>query len=176
MEFIFNLPGIEEMKLRGVPPLELSLIIPSLCSAPRLCPNLKWLHIESTPLRSPRSLLLELDKLLADRKEVGAPLQSITVTVKCEMLIPATDHCAFLTSWEGLVGGSVRLEYEQTKVKKLRRCRRRNYEDDGESDCEEEDEEDEDEEADAGDPGDCCVGWDGWPEKWPKTMGEMGGK
>jgi hypothetical protein len=87
------------------------------------------------------------------------------------MLIPATDHCAFLTSWEGLVGGGVRLEYEQTKFEKLPRCRRHNRE---EGEGEDEDEE-EDKETDAGDPGDCCVGWDGWPEKWPKTMGEMGG-
>ena len=33
-----------------------------------------------------------------------------------------------------------------------------------------------DEEAGAGSPYDGCVGWGGWPEKWPKTMGEVIGQ
>ena len=105
------------------------------------------------------------------------------VKVKCEMLIPATDHRAFLTSWEELVEGGVRLEYERTEVEKLRRYRRRDFDDEDECDDygeewdskdeDEEEDEDEDEEVDAGGPG--CVGWDGWPEKWPNVVGEMGG-
>jgi len=155
--------------------VEFSSILEYLCGASMFklpCPNLKRLCIESIPLHSPRSLLVELGKLLSERKGAGAPFQSITVKVKCEMLIPALDHCTFLTSWEGLVGGSVRLEYERTKVKELPRCRRRNWD---EWDSDEEDDEDEGEEVGVGDSDDSCVGWDGWPEKWPEAIGEMGG-
>ena len=83
------------------------------------CQNLKRLDVESSPLRSPRLLLGGLGGLLATRKETGAPFESVTVKVRCERLIPPADHCALLTSWEGLVGGGVRLEYEQIEVKKL---------------------------------------------------------
>jgi hypothetical protein len=166
-----HLFSVEEVKFRGVPPRELSIILGFLFGSSRpkiFWPNLKRLYIESIPLSSPKSLLVALDKLLTEGKErrVGVSFQSITVKVKCEMLIPATDHCAFLTSWDGLVGGGIRLEYEQTEVKKLRRCRRRNRED------EKLDREEEDKMAGTDDPD--CVGWDGWPEKWPKVIGEMG--
>ena len=88
-------------------------------------------------------------QLLAARKEAGAPFKLVTVKVRSERLIPATEHCAFLTFWEGLVGGGVRLEYERTEV-----------EGGGEG---------------TDDPDDC-VGWDGWPEQWPKTVEEMRGR
>jgi len=179
VRLISNLPGIEEAKLHGIPPLEFSSILGCLSRGPKVklrCPNLKRLDIESSPLRSPRLLLAGLGKLLATRKEVGAPFQSVTVKVRCEMLIPATEHCALLTTWEGLVGGGVRLEYEQIEVKKL--LKRRHPPEDGED----EDDADEDEggevvdgEVYAGDPSDC-VGWDGWPENWPKTVEEMRGQ
>ncbi|KAF9645214.1 hypothetical protein BDM02DRAFT_3120580 [Thelephora ganbajun] len=140
---IFNLPDVGGVTLQGLPPLELSSILRHLRGAPKFklpCPNLKRLHIESSPLPSPRSLLVELDEFLARRKRAGAPFKSVTVKVKCEMLIPTTDHCAFLNSWKGLVKGDVKLEYEQTKVEKLPRCRRRNYEREGDRDYDEEDE------------------------------------
>ena len=185
-QFLFGLPNAEEVKLRGVPPLELSYILEFLSGSLKSrmhCPNLKRLHIESIPLPSPRPLLVALDRLFTGRKEGGAPFQSVVVKVKCEMLIPATDHRAFLTSWEELVEGGVRLEYERTEVEKLRRYRRRDFDDEDECDDygeewdsedeDEEEDEDEDEEVDAGGPG--CVGWDGWPEKWPNVVGEMGG-
>ena len=178
---IRNFPDLEEVTLRGVPPMVLSFILRYLCGTPGTglhCPNIKRLHIESIPLRSPRSLLVELGKLLTERKGGGMPLRSFTVKVKCEVLIPATDHCAFLTSWESLVEGDVRLEYEQSTVRKLPRCCHCNSEGEYDWDSEEEDDEDEEddegkyEEMGAGDPDDSCVGWDGWPEKWPKTMGK----
>ena len=134
------------------------------------CPNLKRLDIVSSPLRSPRSLLVGLGKLLATRKKLGAAFQSVTVKVKCEVLIPAPDHCAFLTSWDGFVGGSVRLEYERIEVKKL--LRRRHLPEDDEN--KDRDEGGKDGEDGTGDPGDC-VGWDGWPENWPKTVEDMEG-
>ena len=165
--FFFNLPSVEEVNLLGVPPRELSFILKFLCSLPQLkerCQKLKRLHIESTPLRSPRSLLTELGRRLADRKEAGLPFESVTVKVKCETLIPAKDHCAFLTSWEGFVGEGVRLEYERTKVKELPRC--------GSRSCGDEDKVDEDEGTSIVDPDGCCVGWDGWPENWPRTTGK----
>ena len=120
-----------------------------------------------------------LGKLLAERKEKGAPLELAAVKVKCEMLIPAADHCALLTSWKGLVGEGVTLEYERTEVEKLPRCRRRDCEDEDEWDHGDENEDDgggdkggdEDEEVDADDLDDCRVGWDGWPEKWPERVG-----
>jgi len=88
---------------------------------------------------------------------------------------------AFLTSWAGLVEEGVGLECERTKVKELPRYRRRrNYEDGGGWDYEEQwdrtDEgyEDEDEEGEGGgtcDTSEGCVGWNGWPENWPATVG-----
>jgi len=165
--FVSNLPDVEGVKLRGIPLPELTSITGCLCGVPNVempCPNLKRLRIESTLLRSPRPLLLELDKLLAERKKAGRPFQSLTVKMECEMLIPAADHCAFLASWEGLVEGDVWLEYERPKVEKLPRYYH-----------EKEDEEGGRKEAGAGDPDPLCVGWDGWPGQWPKTMGEMRG-
>ena len=176
---ILNLPDVDEVKLRGVPPLELSSIFKCLYGALRSglpSPSLKRLYIESIPLRSPRSLLVGLDKLITRRKGVGAPFHSVAVKVKCEMLIPDAEHCGLLSSWEGLVEGGVVLGYEQTEVKKLHRRRRRTYEDEDECDYEDGDDESGEEEADADDSDDCCVGWDGWPGKWPKTMGEMEGR
>ena len=184
MRFLSNLPGVEEVKLQGVPLRELSIIFEALGGPPGSqlpCKNLKRLHVESTPLRSPRSLLAGLDGLLSGRRNAGAPIQSIAVKVKCEMPIPVAGHHAVLTSWEGLVGGGARLEYERTEVKKLPRCRRRDYlEDDDEWDDVDEDNdkgyEEEDEVASTGDSGDCNHGWDGWPERWPETLEEMGGQ
>ena len=187
MGFIFNLPSIEEVELRGVPSLELSSILEFLHNGAKSelpCPNLRRLHIVSTPIRSPRPLLQDLGRLLAERKEAGVPFQSVTVKVKCELLIPAAEHRAFLTSWGGLVGEDISLKYEETEVKKLPRRRRRNYEDEDDwdyegdewdSDYEGEEDEDEDEGGDEecgnGDPDDGCVGWGGWPENWPATVG-----
>ena len=166
MHFILNLPSVEEITLRGVPPRELSEILSifsgSLGSESQ-CPFLKRLHIESTPLRSPRSLLVLLDKLFAHRKGARIPLQIVTVKARCENLIPATDHCTFLAAWEGFVG-DVWLEYERTVVNRSPDCRR--------YDCGCGSKDDEGGGVVIGDPGDRCVGWDGWPENWPKTMGQ----
>jgi len=165
--FFFNLPRIEEITLLGVPPRELSLIFDSLCSLPQPggpCRNLKRLRIESALTRSPRSLLACFSICLVRRKQEGLPFNSVAVRVKCETIIPATEHCDILASWERLVGEDVKLEYERAVVEKLSRCPscgRGGDEDEGggiDGSC------------------DCCVGWDGWPEKWPKTMGEMSGQ
>jgi len=99
---------------------------------------------------------------------LGVPLQSAKVKVKCESLIPARDHCALLSSWEGLLGG-VQLEYEQTKVEESLVYRRPDYEDGDGWDPK-------DGEIDTGGPGDGCVGWDGWPGEWPVTVGEIRGQ
>jgi len=177
--FIFNLPSVsvEEIKLLGVPPRELSLILEFLCSLPQLsdlCPNLKRLHIETTPLRSPWSLLAGFGGRLADRKKAWAPFQSVVVKVRCEMLIPATDHCALLAAWGGFVTEGVRLEYERAEVRRLPRCPRSSSEDDDEGGGDEGggDEGDEDEGATIVDLGHRCVGWDGWPGNWPMTIEE----
>ena len=84
--------------------------------------------------------------------------------VRCQTLVPVTKHCAFLAAWEGLIGEGVRVEYERTEVDRVPGCRR--YE------CGCGDDEDGDE-AVTGDAGDRCVGWDGWPQKWPETVGEL---
>jgi len=165
-EFIFNHPSIEEVELRGVPSLELSLILKFPHNAAKFklpCPRIRRLRIVSTPVRSPRPLLEELGKLLAERKEAGASFESVTVKAKCELLIPAAEHRAFLTTLGGLVGEGVSLEYEEAKVKKLPWCRCYGYDD--------EEEKDEEKESGTGDPDDGCVGWDGWPENWPATVG-----
>ena len=181
--FLSSLPSVENVKLRGVPPRELAFVLEFLCTIPGFgipCPNLKRLHVESTPFRSPWSLLESLNRLVSNRKEVGAPLRSISVKVKCEALIPVADHCAFLTSWKGLVREDARLEYERTEARKVPRCPRYNYPEEDYEDDESDDGnqdmgyEDEDEVVSSGGPRECCSGWGGWPEKWPKTMGEVG--
>ena len=104
--FVSNFPSIEEVKLPGVPSPELSSILDFLRTAARFklpCPKLRRLDIESIPLRSPRPLLFELDKLLAERKEAGASFRSVMVKVKCDVLIPPPEHYALLTSWWGFV-------------------------------------------------------------------------
>jgi len=174
---LYRLSSVEDVRLRGVPPRELAFILVFLEGLQRLetpCPNLKRFHVESTPLRSPWSLLEGLDKFVSNRKKIGAPLQSLTMRVKCEKLIPAADHCAFLASWKGLVRGGVRLEYERTEVKKIPRCPRYNYPEEDYDDDEKLDMgyENEDEVVSCG-PRKWC-GWSEWPEKWPKTTGEVG--
>ena len=206
MGFMFNLSGLEEVKLRGVPALELFSILEFLRTGTQSelpCPNLRRLDIESTPFRFPRPFLLALGTLLAERVEAGVPLQSVRVKVKCEMLIPAPEHHALLTSWRRLVEEGVKLEYKETVFRELPRRRRHDHEDEDEEDYEdeeddegedEEDDEGEDEEEDEGedeegedeedededeedwirDPDNSCAGWDGRPESWPATMGEIG--
>ena len=159
---LYNLPGIEVVILQGIPPPELSLIIGFLSRMAMFklpCPKLRRLDIESSSLHSPRLLLVELGKLLAARKEAGAPFRSVTVKVKCEMLIPAAEHRSFLTSWKSLVTGSASLEYERIRLEEVhpRIC----LEKDGVQG--------EGVEGD-GCPGGRCVGWDGWPGEWPKTV------
>ena len=174
---ISNLLRIEEAKIYGVPPAELGAILGLLArnQASKLqCPNLKRLDIVSTPVLSPELLLTVLGKVLETRKEAGAPFQSVTVRVKCEMPAPAMVHCTCLAAWEGLVGEGVRLEYERTKVKKLPGRRRRTSPKGDEGAGEAGDEEKEGG-AGTGDPGDD-VGWNGWPEKWPKTPEVMWGR
>jgi len=58
-----------------------------------------------------------------------------------------------------------RVGYERTEVHRLPGCHR--YDRGGG------DNEDEDEGVGTDGTGDRCVGWDGWPQKWPETMGEM---
>ena len=101
------------MKPWGVRPSEPSLILECLCDPPRvgiLCSNLKPFYIEPIPLHSPRPVLVELYKSPA-RRRGRAPVQSLTVRVRCGMLIPATG--TFLTAWEGPVEGGARVKYEQ---------------------------------------------------------------
>lgn len=120
---------------------------------------------EPSPLHLPRPLLVKLGKLLAIRKEARSPFRSVTVKVKCEMLIPAAEHRTLLTCWKSLVTGSVSLEYERARLKELypRICPEKNRV------------QGEGVEAGGG-PGGRCVGWDGWPGEWPKTMEEMKGR
>ena len=162
-----NLPGVKAVDFHGVPPRELANLLVLLSSPPEdkfPCPNLSRLHVESTILRSPEPLLVALDRFLTSRKSAGVPLQYVTIKVRCETLVPAADHCAFLAAWEGVVEESVRVEYERAEVERLPGCRR--------YDCGCGDNEDENEGADIRDAGDHCVGWDGWPEKWPETTQE----
>ena len=79
--------------------------------------------------------------------------------------------CLFVLLEASLEGG-VRLGYEQSQVKRLQRCHRCNREDVGDGEWGYE--EGEDEEGGTDDLGDCCIGWDGWPEHSPNAMGEMG--
>ena len=180
---ISNLPGIEGATLDGLRQLELVSIVEFLASEPNpQCPNLKRLDIVSPRVHNPRSLLAAIGRFLAWRKAAGAPLQSVTLKLKCEMLISAVEHSAFLTSWEALVGGGVRLEYER-KLPRRRRDGGYPEGDEGEDeDADEEDygSEDEGEEEGAEGGGEDGVGdpagWDGWPENWPKTLQEMRGQ
>lgn len=69
LELTHHLSNIEEVKLKGLPPPAFSWKLVSLASNPepgtdRLA--LKWLHIESVPLRSPRPLPIELNKIFEE--------------------------------------------------------------------------------------------------------------
>jgi len=194
--FISNLGNLKEMKICGLPFRELCFVLATLSdSRRRPTSSCKRLHVETTPIHSPRLLLKILDFYFKAKKEQGVPLQSVEVKVKCEMLIPAADHCGFLSSWERIVREGVRLEYEQATVEELPGYPALDHEDEDEDEEEdddreeggdheqggnheeegnyERDHEEEDEEAGTGDPDDGLVGWDGWPEQWPKTMEEM---
>ena len=167
MDCIRCLPQVEELDLLEFPWRTLCSALLSLGDDPNTQgspQNVKRLHIDSPLLPSPRPLLLRLDKLLTNREGRGVPFHSIKVVIKCEMLIPAADHCAFLASWERLVEGDVRLEYKKWPCKP----RRRNIRDEDEDrwDSDEKDRNDKDDEG-------RCVGWDGWPEEWPETVEEM---
>jgi hypothetical protein len=112
-----------------------------------------------------------LDRVLKEKERRGMAFHLISVEIECEMLIPVATHCGFLTSWEGLVQGSVRLEYTRSNVRwPARRSRRRQVFLDDEEDEWESDEDSDDED---GEGEEDCVGWEGWPVKWPKTVEEM---
>ena len=167
MHCIQCVPEVEEIYLLDLPWPELSFVLLFLGHDPNTQdspPNVTRLHIVSHPIPSPRRLLLRLDELLTKRERRGTPFHSITVEVKCAMLIPAADHCAFLASWERLVEGDVMLKYRKWPCRSRRKTGDKG-EDKGESD--EKDRNDEDDEDG------CCVGWDGWPEEWPETVEEM---
>ena len=169
IRLISNLPGIEEARLYGVPEAELGAIVGLLTRtqpSQLQCPNLRRLDIVSPPTHSPQSLLMALSILLETRKEAGVPFQSVRVKIRCETPLSVAVHCAFLAVWESLVGeGAVRLEYERTKVGR-RRTPQEGSGDGGEGGGEK------DRAASVGDPEDGA-GWDGWPEKWPKTLREL---
>lgn len=133
---IRTLSDIEKMKLLGVPPLELFFILEYLSGAQEVelpCRKLKRLYIESTPIRSSKPLLTEVEKILKERKRSGASLQAFGVRVETEGLLPETEHHALLTSLESLVRGRVKLECGLSTDEKMIRSRRRRFE--GEDDA-----------------------------------------
>ena len=173
--FTDGTPGLQQMKLDGVPAKVLSLHLKCLHNAPPTVvpfPDLQRLYIESTPLRSPKSLLEDLSVLLKKRKDLGAPLQFVNVKVHCERLITMTEHSAFLAAWEGLVGGDVEVEYSRDTVQKLpRRGKRICY---FNSEDESEDEEAGEAAETAETDGESDVEWESWISgEWPKAVSEM---
>ena len=131
LAMIRNLREIEKMKLLGVPPLELFFILEYLSGAQEVqlpCRNLKRLYIESTPIRTPKPLLAEVEKVLKERKRAGASLRAFAVRVECEMLLPDAEYNAFLTSLESLVEGRVKLDCGLSTDGAMIRRRRRRFE------------------------------------------------
>ena len=176
--FASGAPGLERITLRGVPARPLSLHFGHLCEnslAAIPFPDLQRLHIESTPLRTPKLLLEDLDRLLKMRQDLGVPLRFVYVKVNCERLIPMTEHSAFLTAWEGLVGEDVEAEYSRDKVEKLPRRGQRLVSLLGDGDEEERSEDEEEWKADiveAGGEGD--LEWESWISgRWPKAVSEV---
>ena len=167
---IRSLPEVEEVHLK-LPWLELCSVLLFLGddqNTQNSPPNVKRLHIKSLPLPSPRLLLLRLDELFTKREGRGVPFHSVAVVIECGVLIPAADHCAFLASWDRLVEGDVRLEYEKSYVRWPRKSRHQNIGDEdedkwysGKTNWDDED----DEEG-------RSVGWDVWPE-WLRSVEEM---
>ena len=181
--FLFIIDSIERVKLSGIPKVELSSIIGFLSSSTSgvthtySSPNLKRLRIETIPLHSPKSLLKEFDTLFRKRKEFGVPLRSVKVKVKCELLIPAADHCAYLSSWEDLIGEGVRLEYERTTVEELPKYRRHDYVEgeDGDRDKGRGEGEGGDEDEDEGNDGDEDKDKDGSEQDYEEGDGDTDG-
>ena len=178
--FTSGAPGLERIKLYGVPATALSLHLGHLCEnrdAAVPFPDLQRLHVETTPIHSPKSLLEDLDRLLKRRQDLGVPLQSVYVKVNCERLIPMTEHSAFLTAWEGLVGEDVEVEYSRDKVELPSWGQLMNSldEDSEEEGGEDEEGGEEDEEVGvAEDAGDGDLEWESWISgRWPKAVSEL---
>lgn len=173
--FISGLPSLERVELRGVPTRALSYLLLALQgnqSTPY--PNLQRLDVESTPLRSPRTILGDLDRLIKWRKYLlGLPLQLVDARVNCETLITIAEHSAFLMAWGGFVGEDVRVGYSRDKVENLTRRIPAFYFGGGENDAEDEEGS---EEADVVEPGGSDLDWESWNlGQWPKAASEMKG-
>ena len=175
-KFIFSTPSLERITLCGIPARALSfylLFLQKGLDATIPFPNLQQVHIETTPIRSAKLLLGNLDMLIKKRNESGIPLQFVGVKVNCETLVPMVEHSAFLTAWKDLVGGDVKVEYFRDRVEELPRrglpfVRFTNppeSEDEGGGG-----------EADAVESGDYDSEWESWNSgKWPKAASEMRG-
>jgi len=173
LKFISGVPSLERINFCGVPAMALSFLL-YLHKNPDgviMAPNLQRLYIESTPLHSAESLLQSLSTLLRWRKEEGVPLQFVDMKVNCETLIPMAKHSAFLITWEGLVGGDVKVGYSRERVEKLPRRGLRLAHPPGADDSEDEEEGDE-----AGTVKSDGSGseWESWISgQWPKAASEM---
>ena len=175
LKFVSDIPSIEHVELRGVPTKALSLFLRLLHKNPTLTvpsPNLRRLRIESTPLRSPKPLLEDVDELLRGRKDLGLPMQSVDLEVRCEELITIAEHSAFLVAWSHLVGEDVGVAYSRDKVEKLPRRGLRVPSFGGENEDEDDEEPGDIEPVDGSD-----LDWESWTSgQWPKAASEMKGR
>jgi hypothetical protein len=176
VKFVSGTPSLERAEFRGVPTKALSLLLGYLHENPHVVipfPNLQRLYVESTPLRSPKPLLGDLDNLLRGRKEFGLPMRFVEAKVNCETLIPIAEHSAFLVAWERLVGEDVKVVYSRDIVEALPRRGLRMVFFRGEN-GEEEDDEEQAEDVESG--GEIDLDWESLNSgQWPKTASEMKG-
>ena len=172
-KFTFSTPFLEKMTLCGVPARALSfylLFLQKGLDAAIPFPNLQKVHIETTPIRSAKPFLGNLDELLKKRNGSGVPLQFVDVKVNCETLVSMAEHSAFLTAWKDLVGEDVKVEYFRDRVEVLPRRGLPLVQFTNRPESEDE------EEVGEVESGDRDLEWESWDSgEWPKAASEVRG-
>lgn len=170
-ELISGTPSLQKITLRGISDRALSFFFryPLYDGNTTMSyPNLRQLHVESTPLQFPRAFLKNLDIILRARRRSGVPLRVVHVKVVCEAPTPVGEHLANLAAWEGLVGEDIKVEYFRGEVEKssIRELRPfyGDYEEDSIAECI----------WDACEPGGNDSDWEDWVSgSWPKAASEL---
>lgn len=170
-KLISGIPSLEKITLRGISDRALSFFFryPLYGGNTTMSyPNLRQLHVESTPLQFPRAFLKNLDIILRARRRSGVPLRIVHVEVVCETPTPVGEHLENLAAWEGLVAEDIKVDYFRGEVEKPSSRELRpfygDYEEDSIAECI----------WDAFESGGNDSDWEDWVSgSWPKAASEL---